>query len=145
MKTYSFNNIDDLLKNSEEQRQYARDLCMLMIAHQIDHIMREQGVNRVTLADRIGRTKGFVSQVLSGSRNMTLVTLADLLSALGKEIRGLEVRSLGEMRVPEGVMNEWLDCEWGILKGTLDASAQAIHNKDLNEILDTRAAEVAFA
>lgn len=44
--------------------------------------MERAGVNQVELARRIGKSKGFVSQVLSGSRNMTMRTFADLLFAL---------------------------------------------------------------
>lgn len=44
--------------------------------------MEAQGVSRVELARRIGRTKGFVSHVLSGERNMTLRTLARMAIAL---------------------------------------------------------------
>lgn len=35
------------------------------------------------LAKRLGRTRGYVSQLLTGRRNMTLRTLADLGDALG--------------------------------------------------------------
>lgn len=44
--------------------------------------MEEQGITRVELARRIGKTKGFVSHVLSGKRNMTLRTLARMAHAL---------------------------------------------------------------
>ncbi|HRZ05547.1 MAG TPA: helix-turn-helix transcriptional regulator [Candidatus Competibacteraceae bacterium] len=44
--------------------------------------MEESGINKTDLANRMGATKGYVSQVLSGSRNMTLRTLADICFAL---------------------------------------------------------------
>jgi len=44
-------------------------------------------VNQTNLAKRMGATRGHVSQLLNGSRNMTLRTLADSCSALGKRPR----------------------------------------------------------
>lgn len=43
-------------------------------------------VTRKQLADRLGKSKGFVTQVLAGDRNMTLRTLADFAGALGHKV-----------------------------------------------------------
>lgn len=48
----------------------------------ICQVMQEDGVSRQDLAHRLGKSKGFVSQLLTGERNMTLRTLADVLFAL---------------------------------------------------------------
>ena len=40
------------------------------------------GVTRAELARWLGRTPGFVSQVLGGGRNLTLRTIADIAEAL---------------------------------------------------------------
>jgi transcriptional regulator with XRE-family HTH domain len=45
-------------------------------------LLEAEGIERKELAHRLGKTKGFVTQVLSGERNMTLRTLADLAFAL---------------------------------------------------------------
>lgn len=47
--------------------------------------MEEAGVNKADLASRMGATKGYISQVLGGSRNMTLRTLADICFALDRK------------------------------------------------------------
>ena len=39
-------------------------------------------MTRAELARRMGRTPGFVSQVLGGGRNLTLRTIADIAAAL---------------------------------------------------------------
>lgn len=49
----------------------------------IQRLMDDQEVTRVELARRIGASKGHVSQLLDGKRNMTLRTLARLLNAVG--------------------------------------------------------------
>lgn len=48
----------------------------------ISRCMQERGVSKAELARRVGRSRAYLTQVLSGSRNMTLRTLADLAHAL---------------------------------------------------------------
>lgn len=48
----------------------------------IAELLDDQQVTRKELADRLGRSKGYVTQVLAGDRNMTLKTLATLAFAL---------------------------------------------------------------
>lgn len=44
--------------------------------------MEDANCSKTELAHRLGASKGYVSQVLNGSRNMTLRTLADICDAL---------------------------------------------------------------
>lgn len=48
----------------------------------IQEEMNRQEISRSELSEKIGKSKAFVSQVLGGSRNMTLRTLADFCRAL---------------------------------------------------------------
>lgn len=50
-------------------------------------IMEDKEITRTELAQRIGRTKGYVSQLLNGNRNMTLRTLATIAYALQHQVR----------------------------------------------------------
>ncbi len=45
--------------------------------------LQDANVSRKELADRLGRTPGYVSQVLGGGRNLTLRTVSDIALALG--------------------------------------------------------------
>ncbi len=51
-------------------------------------LMKEAGVTRSELAARMGKTKGNISQMLSGDRNLTIRTVSDLMTYLGDEYRG---------------------------------------------------------
>lgn len=55
---------------------------LLDVTELIVELMNERGVSRSELADRLGKTKGHVTQLLSGSRNLTLRTLSDIFVAL---------------------------------------------------------------
>ncbi len=66
-------------------RLVAQELLITEVTEEIWKAMEEAGVTKAELANRMGATKGYVSQVLSGSRNMTLRTLADICFALGNK------------------------------------------------------------
>jgi transcriptional regulator with XRE-family HTH domain len=130
---FVFNNISAQLPNESEQRLYARDAAMLAATAAVVRRLEEQGISRAQVAERIGRTKGFVSQVLSGARNMTLATLADLLWAAGYEVRDIESRPLGEMSVSLDLMNEWLDTESEVLAAQSLGSSEKSFSLALEE------------
>lgn len=64
------------------ERLLAQERLILDATEAIVALLEERGVTRQELAVRLGKSKGFVSQLLSGERNMTLRTLADLGYAL---------------------------------------------------------------
>ena len=65
---------------------YERLLCqerlILDVTEQLAGALEDGGVTRAELARRLGRTPGFVSQLLGGGRNLTLRTIADIAAAL---------------------------------------------------------------
>ena len=63
-------------------RLLTQELLIAEVTEAIWKAMEDAGVNKTELAGRMDATKGYVSQVLSGSRNMTLRTLADICFAL---------------------------------------------------------------
>ena len=63
----------------------ARERLIAEVTEAIWQAMEEAGVNKADLASRMGATKGYISQVLGGSRNMTLRTLADICFALDRK------------------------------------------------------------
>ena len=65
---------------------YERLLCqerlILDVTELLAGALEDGGVTRAELARRLGRTPGFVSQLLGGGRNLTLRTIADIAAAL---------------------------------------------------------------
>ena len=49
-------------------------------------LLEKEKISRKELADRLGKSKGFVSQLLNGGRNLTLRTVADILHVLGYKV-----------------------------------------------------------
>jgi plasmid maintenance system antidote protein VapI len=69
-------------QSEANEKLVAQERLITEVTETIWKVMEEAGINKTDLANRMGATKGYVSQVLSGSRNMTLRTLADICFAL---------------------------------------------------------------
>lgn len=50
-------------------------------------LMKEAGISRSELATRMGTTKSNITQILDGSRNMTVRTVSDVMTHLGHEFK----------------------------------------------------------
>jgi len=73
-----------ITETAEGEKVWHRERLIFEATERISELMDEQGVNRTTLASRLGTTQGYVTQLLSGQRNMTLRTLSDVFHALGR-------------------------------------------------------------
>ncbi len=78
-------------KKNDKEEAYARLLeqesRILEATALIEELLEESGVNRKELAEKLGRSKGFVSHILAGDRNMTLRTLSDFAYALEHRVK----------------------------------------------------------
>ena len=63
-------------------RLVRQEELILDVTERLTEALQETGVTKAELARRLGRTPGFVSQVLGGGRNLTLRTIADIAVAL---------------------------------------------------------------
>ena len=78
---------EHLLESSTEARRLLKqEELIIEVSELLAGAIEESGIQRIELAERLGKSKGFVSQVLSGGRNLTLRTVSDLADALGKTI-----------------------------------------------------------
>ena len=67
------------------KRLYARENLIYNVTEDLLVILEDKGVSKSELARRLGKSRAYVTQVLSGSRNMTLGSLSDFCFALGIE------------------------------------------------------------
>ena len=74
--------IDKLSYDSEEMKFYLQEKLILEVTEIIAQLMQKKNVKKVELAERLGRSKGYITQLLNGRANMTLKTVADVLWAL---------------------------------------------------------------
>ena len=77
---------DWVAASSEQQRLFAQEKLIVDAAEEIWAAMEKPQCSKAQLAAALGKSKAFVSQILDGSRNMTLRTLADIAFALDKKV-----------------------------------------------------------
>lgn len=84
MKDKGKTDYEEFAAASPENRRLLRQEDLILEATEgLAGLMLRQGVSKAELARRLGRTRGYITQILAGSRNFTLRTLADVANALG--------------------------------------------------------------
>ena len=74
-------------QSSDHNRRLLREEELILeVTEAVNVVMQEEGISKAQLAKRLGKTKGLISQLLSGGRNLTLRTLAGLVDALGYRV-----------------------------------------------------------
>lgn len=66
-----------------EERAYAREELVYNVTEDILVALEDLSVSKKELARRLGKSRSYITQILSGARNMTLGTLSDICFALG--------------------------------------------------------------
>ena len=80
------NSVIDDMNDPEFRKLLAQEELILEVTETICGLLENEKVSRKELADRLGKSKGFISQLLSGGRNLTLHTVADILHVLGYKV-----------------------------------------------------------
>lgn len=66
-----------------EEKAFAREEIVYNVTEDLLVILEDMELSKKDLAKKLGKSKSYVSQVLSGARNMTLGTLSDICFAIG--------------------------------------------------------------
>jgi len=72
--------------STQHRRLLQQEKLILEVTEVLSDALRREGGTKTDLATRLQKSKGFVSQVFAGDRNLTLRTIADVADALGYEI-----------------------------------------------------------
>ncbi|MFP3937084.1 MAG: helix-turn-helix domain-containing protein [Phycisphaerae bacterium] len=89
--------IERLTRTPEQKKRLIEEEAILEVSELLCREMEKENISRSQLAERLGTTKSNVTQILAGRRNMTIRLIADVLFALGKELR-VEAVPLGAVR-----------------------------------------------
>lgn len=73
--------VERVMSDPESRQAYEREKLILSATEGIWEIMEARGIKKAEIARRLGKTRANIGQMLSGSRNMTLSSLADLAYA----------------------------------------------------------------
>lgn len=78
--------IEKLTKTPEGMRLYQQERAIQELTDLVCQVMHEERVTRAELARRLGRTKGYITQLLDGRANMTIRTISDVFTALQRTV-----------------------------------------------------------
>ena len=69
--------------SNADEKAYAREDLVFNVTEDLLLILEDLSISKAELARRLGKSKSYVTQILSGSRNMTLGSFSDICFALG--------------------------------------------------------------
>ena len=77
---------DEMMEDKEFARLMAQEDLIMDVTEAFCEILEERNISRSRLARMMGKTKSYISQILNGSRNLTLRTIADMAFCLGYKV-----------------------------------------------------------
>ncbi|MEX1228816.1 MAG: hypothetical protein WEB58_01175 [Planctomycetaceae bacterium] len=75
----------EAMKTEAGVRVWHQERAIFETTNMLCELMEKESISRSELAKRLKATKGYVTQLLDGSTNMTLRTIADAFLAIGYE------------------------------------------------------------
>ncbi|MBN2377351.1 MAG: hypothetical protein JXD22_13190 [Sedimentisphaerales bacterium] len=77
---------EQFTKTDEGMKLYQQERIIFEVSELICKLMEDRKINKVKLAAKLGRSKGYITQLLDGSANMTLRTISDVMMALDSSL-----------------------------------------------------------
>jgi transcriptional regulator with XRE-family HTH domain len=78
--------VSRLTDDPGEMQIFQQERLVVEITELMCKAMKESGVKRGQLAEMLNKSKGRITQILNGETNLTLRTVADVFTALGKTL-----------------------------------------------------------
>ena len=71
--------------SNAEERAFAREELIYNVTEDVLLAIEDLDISKKELARRLGKSRSFVTQILSGARNMTLNSLSDICFAIDRK------------------------------------------------------------
>lgn len=71
-------------RDPKNLRLFQQERLLFDVTEQMCKSMKKKGISRSQLAKLLGKSKGRISQILDGERNLTLRIVANVFTALGQ-------------------------------------------------------------
>ena len=116
----------EFVANTDRRRLLERESLAFEATELISKLMEEQNISKAELAKRIDKSRAYVTQLLSGSRNITMHTFSDLAFALGHRA--------GLRSMPLEAVRDECDCvmSYDVASNWLAASEHAFVSADVD-------------
>jgi antitoxin component HigA of HigAB toxin-antitoxin module len=119
------NSFETFIDDPEHRRIYEQERLLVDATELIATVMKFKGMKRGDLAEKLGKSRAFITQVLRGNQNLTLKTIGDLLYAMNYR---LAMRALPLVAYDHGVACP--EFELGCWTVTQSAGNNVLQNGD---------------
>jgi transcriptional regulator with XRE-family HTH domain len=82
--------LEEYAEDPTHRRLLLQESAIYEVTELLESVMHELGVTRSELATRLGKSRGWVTQLLDGEANKTIRTVADAFAVLGREYRSFQ-------------------------------------------------------
>ena len=82
--------VEQYVQDPVHMRLFQQERAIYEVTELLESTMAEVGVTRAELARRLGKSKGWVTQLLDGDANKTIRTVADAFAVVGREYRSFQ-------------------------------------------------------
>lgn len=106
------NDYELLTSDPEFLRKLRQEELILEVTEVLTRALDDAEVRKTELAERMGKSKGFISQLFGGGRNLTLRTISDVALALGLRPRVKLCSEVEWGRYVQSIpLTEWKQCK----------------------------------
>lgn len=126
------------------RRLLRQEELILEITEVLSEALAKEGITKAELASRLGKTKGFVSQILAGGRNLTLRTIADVADALAcrisihcEKVRQMEGHSI--VSIEDYRHKSWMLPDRPVIKKVVPSGGTELAHGAIGSLLGTAA------
>jgi transcriptional regulator with XRE-family HTH domain len=78
--------VEEFTSTPEGMAAFQQERAILEVTMLIRKILKEENLTKSDLANRMGRSKAYITQLLDGRANMTVRTISDVMTALGRSL-----------------------------------------------------------
>lgn len=78
---------EEYMEDEEFARYMAQEELIMEVTEVFCALLEREKTSKATLAKKMGRTKGYISQLLKGGKNLTLRSISDLAFSLGQTVQ----------------------------------------------------------
>jgi transcriptional regulator with XRE-family HTH domain len=78
---------DRISSSPDRMKNFQRERLEMEITELICRLMEQQGITRADLAERLGKSRPYVTKMLRSGTNLTVKTISDIFFALGRSLR----------------------------------------------------------
>ena len=131
--------VEKFTSTDEGMRLFQQEGLILEVTELIYKLMEEKNISKADIAEKLGVSRGHITQLLDGTRNMTLKTVSDIMWVFDYTLH-IRVESLNIESKPAEILEDDFDTDWG--PNSIKLTNYAIHSNEACGVTDSKHKQV---